>query len=87
MSESVRCWMVERAMNDKGLVELVYATPDGERAYRRHRSQASVVRSPVTAAKDVDADQLEPVEDEATRERYAREVERTTEQYAPDDEI
>ncbi|SFC29335.1 hypothetical protein SAMN05444422_106250 [Halobiforma haloterrestris] len=86
-TETVRCWLVERDYNDKGLVTLAYATSDGDRVYRRELAAGAATRSRVTAAKDVEPDQLEPVEDEDTRERYAMEVERTAEGYEPDDPI
>jgi hypothetical protein len=41
----------------------------------------------VTAARDVSPDDLEPVEDPETRERYADEVERIAGEHDPDDEI
>ena len=87
-SATVRVWLVERSYDDRNLITLVYATPDGERALRRERS-ATVMQqqgSRVTAAVDVDADRLSAVDDEE-RERYATEAARTREQYAPDDEV
>ncbi|MXV62642.1 hypothetical protein GS429_11310 [Natronorubrum sp. JWXQ-INN-674] len=89
MSDStVRCWLVERTFDDRNLVTIVYATPDGSRYQQRERSSTSLqTGSPVTAAVDVPEDELEPVSDEATRDRYATEVERTAEQYNPDERI
>lgn len=87
MSEEIRCWLVERDYDDKGLVTLTYATPDGERVYRRELAASAATRSTVTAAKSIERDQLEPVEDEATRDRYATEVDRTAERYEPDEPI
>jgi hypothetical protein len=87
-STTVRTWLVERSYDDRNLITLVYATPDGERAFRKERS-ATVMQqqgSRVTAAVDVGADRLSPVDD-AERERYAAEAARTREQYAPDDEV
>jgi hypothetical protein len=46
-----------------------------------------LARTDVTAARDVDVDELEPVDDPETRERYATEVERTNESHAPDDAL
>lgn len=87
MSEEIRCWLVERAYDDKGLVTLTYATPDGESVYRRELAASAATGSTVTAAKNLRPAQLEEVSDEATRERYATEVERTAERYDPDEAI
>ncbi len=87
MTETVRCWLVERSYDDKGMVDLVYATPDGERRYHRQLAADRLVRASVTAARDVDADALAPVEDRDTRERYATEAERVAASHDPDDEM
>lgn len=86
MSET-RCWLVEREYGTKGLVTLVYATPDGDRHKTSNRSSAMLRNKSVTAAVDVREEDLEPVRDEETRERYAREAERMIEQNEPDDPI
>lgn len=86
MSET-RCWLVERDYWDKNLVTLVYATPDGDRQLTSQRSTTMLRNKPVTAAVDVPDEDLEPVDDEADRERYAREAERMAAQYDPDDEV
>jgi hypothetical protein len=44
-------------------------------------------RTPVTAARDVDPDDLPAVDDAERRERYRTEAERVRENNAPDDEI
>lgn len=41
----------------------------------------------MTAARDVSPDDLEPVEDPETRERYANEVEHVSDEHDPDDGI
>ncbi len=89
MSDSTeRCWLVERTFDDRNLVTIVYATPDGSQYHQRERSAMSLRQgSAVTAAADIDAEELETVGDEETRERYASEVERTAEKYDPDEEI
>ena len=89
MSDStVRCWLVEREFGDRDFVTIVYATPDGARYHKRERSSTSLrTGSQVTAATEIAEDELEPVTDAETRERYAAEVERTAEQYDPDDPI
>ncbi|PGF16114.1 hypothetical protein CP556_08275 [Natrinema sp. CBA1119] len=89
MSDStVQCWLVERTFDNRNLVTIVYATPDGSRYQQRERSATSLqTGSTVTAAAEIPDDELEPVADEETRERYATEIERTAEQYDPDDPI
>lgn len=89
MSDStVRCWLVEREFGDRDFVTIVYATRDGSRYQQRQRSSTSLrTGSPVTAATEIPEDELEPVPDEETRERYAAEAERTAERYDPDDPI
>ncbi|WP_226483141.1 hypothetical protein [Natrinema amylolyticum] len=89
MSDStVQCWLVERTFDDRNLVTIVYATPDGSRYQQRERSSTSLrTGGAVTAATEIPEDELEPVTDEETRERYAEEVDRTAEQYDPDDQI
>jgi hypothetical protein len=85
--DAVRCWLVEREYTDKGLVTLVYAEPGGERAATMQRSSNMLARTDVTAARDVDVAELEPVDDPDARDRYATEVERTSESHAPDDAL
>ena len=89
MSDStVQCWLVERTFGDRDFVTIVYATPEGERYHQRERSSTSLRTGPaVTAATEIPEDDLEPVPDEETRERYASEVERTADRYEPDDPI
>lgn len=83
---TVRTWLVERTYDDRGLVSLVYATPDGERALRRELSARMLQRNPTTAGREVPASDLEPVP-EADRERYRREAGRVSENRDPDEEI
>ncbi|OVE83378.1 hypothetical protein [Natronolimnobius baerhuensis] len=89
MSESTQqCWLVEREFGARNIVTIIYATPDGSRYQQRERSSTSLrTGSPVTAAVEVTASDLEDVTDEETRERYATEAQRTAEQYDPDDSI
>ena len=84
----VQCWLVERSYNDRDLVTLVYATPDGERAITKEIPMTAIAAGNVrvTAAKDVDEADLEPVGDD-TRERYREEIERVRESHAPDEGI
>lgn len=89
MTDAERAWLVERDYSDKGLVTLVYATPDGERQVRMQRSSTMLRSSPVTAAIDVepDAGRFVPVEEDDRRERYAAEAERMADRHDPDDEV
>jgi hypothetical protein len=85
---TVRAWLVERSYDDRNLITLVYATPDGTRALRKERS-ATVMHqqgSRVTAAVDVARDALAPVDDSDV-ERYADEAERMRTRHDPDDEV
>lgn len=86
--ETVRCWLVERSSyGDERVVTLVYATPDGDRQLTKQLSTNLLMRKAVTAATDVEAERLEPVADDETRERYAVEAARMAEQHDPDEEV
>jgi hypothetical protein len=87
VTETVRCWLVERSYDDKGMVHLVYATEDGERRYRQQFAADRLARTSVTAAREIDAERLSPVDDSAVRQRYATEVERVATANDPDDEM
>lgn len=70
------------------MLELVYATPDGERHLRLQKMLSSPHQADtITAARDVPDDKLEPVRDDETRARYAREAERMREEYEPDETV
>ena len=84
-ADEVRVWLVEREYTDKGMVSLVYATPDGTRAWHRQLS-ANALSGGVRAARTVDAGKLTPVEDD-DRERYASEAARVAERNDPDDHL
>jgi hypothetical protein len=87
-SEGTRVWLVERTYSDdeQNIIILVYATPDGERYYRKERALVSFSdRRDTTAAVDVQPDSLGRVDDVETRERYAAEARRVRERYDPDD--
>ena len=87
MTDEARLWLVERTYTDRDLVRLVYATPDGSRRYRRELSPSMVGRTTVTAATEVDANELEPVDDPETQRRYAEEVDRVQASHDPDESI
>ena len=81
-----RVWLVERDYDQKGLVRLVYATPDGDRHLTRELSQQMLQRTTVTAARAVAPDRLEPTP-ETDRVRYATEAERMADRHDPDDPV
>lgn len=86
-TDAVQCWLVERSFDQRNLVTLVYATPDGERYQQRELSGNALSQIDVTAAREIPADELEEVGDADTRERYADEVATMREKYDPDDEL
>lgn len=87
MPDTERLWLVERTYTDRDLVVLVYATPDGRRRRRKELASTMLERTTVTAAIEAETDELDAVDDEATRERYAAEVERVREDHDPDEPI
>jgi hypothetical protein len=87
MAETVRCWLVERGYDNRDLITLKYAPPEGDRLFRRELAVQAMDSVTVTAARDVSPDDLEPVDDPETRERYANEVERVAGEHDPDEEI
>jgi hypothetical protein len=87
MTDSERLWLVERTYTDRDLVVLIYATPDGTEQLRKELASTMLQRTTVTAAIEADPEDLEAVEDEETRDRYATEVERVREDHDPDDPI
>jgi len=86
-TDAVQCWLVERSFDQRNLVTLVYATPDGERYQQRELSAGALSQIDVTAAREIPADELEAVRDADTRARYADEVASVREQYEPDEEL
>jgi hypothetical protein len=85
MSEK-RVWLVDRTYNDKGMVELVYATTDGEQYHHRQLSEQMLMTKEVTAGTDVESDRLEPTDDENI-ERFAAEATRMADDHAADDAV
>ncbi|ARS89292.1 hypothetical protein [Natrarchaeobaculum aegyptiacum] len=84
-SDDVRVWLVERGYTNRDLIVLEYATPDGERVFRRE--VASQALDTVRAAKEVSPTDLGTVDDPDLRERYATEVERMANEHNPDDPV
>ncbi|QSW99821.1 hypothetical protein [Haloterrigena alkaliphila] len=89
-ADTVRVWLVERTYSDdeQNLIILTYATPDGERYFRKERALTSFtdVRD-TTAAVDADSGNLGNVDDAETREQYATEAQRMADVHDPDDVI
>lgn len=88
--ERVRVWLVERAYSEEvqNMLELVYATPDGSRVLHLQKMLSSPHQADtITAARDVPEEKLEPVRGEEDAERYAREAERMSEKYDPDETV
>jgi len=86
-TEEVRVWLVERGYNNRDLLILKYATPDGTQRYRRELAPQVLKMGSVTAAKDVSESNLEAVDDPDIRERYESEVARMIEEHDPEDTI
>ena len=89
MTDSVRLWLVERTYDDRNLITLVYATPDGEQMLQKEIAATLMHRrgNGATAALDVEPDRLSATPDDEMRARYATEAERMAEKYDPDDEV
>jgi hypothetical protein len=90
MDDAVRVWLVERTYSDdeQNLIILTYATPDGDRYFRKERALTSFsdVRD-TTAAVDADPDNLGSVDDPDRRAQYAAEAQRMRRVHDPDDVI
>ena len=87
MTDTVRCWLVERGYDNRDLITLKYATSEGDRIFRQELAAQVIDSVTVTAAKNVSPDDLESVDDPEIRDRYADEVERVSSEHDPDDEI
>ena len=89
-TDAVRMWLVERTYSDdeQNMVILTYATPDGERYFRKERALTSFtdVRD-TTAAVDAAPSNVGTVDDPDDRERYAAEATRMANAHDPDDVI
>jgi hypothetical protein len=88
--DTVRVWLVERTYSDdeQNLIILTYATPDGERYFRKERALTSFTdRRDTTAAVDARPENLGAVDDPELRARYAAEARRMADEHAPDDVI
>ena len=89
-TDGVRVWLVERTYSDdeQNLIILTYATPDGDRYYRKERALTSFsdVRD-TTAAVIADPDNLGTVDDDAVEKQDAAEAERRQNGHDPNDVI
>ncbi|WP_232686786.1 hypothetical protein [Halobacterium zhouii] len=83
MADTERVWLVYREYTDKGMLDLTYATEDGERVLHRQRSLNA---GDPTAAVEAEPDELEPADAEE-QEPYRDEVTRMREQHAPEDVV
>lgn len=86
-TDEVRVWLVERGYNNRDLIILKYATPDGERLFRRELAAQALDSDSVTAAKDVPPTDLEAVDDADLKDQYEAEVTRMADKHDPDDVI
>lgn len=87
MVDDVRLWMVERSYDTRNLITVVYATTDGEYYHQKELSSSMLSRTDVTAGIEISTTDLEPIEDEQRRQRYATEATRMAETHAPDDSV
>lgn len=89
-TDSVRVWLVERSYSDDkpNLINVVYATTDGERSLRKERALTgfdAADAGETTAALDVDPDDLRTVEEETLQQQYMAEATRMADVHDPDD--
>jgi hypothetical protein len=85
----VRAWLVERTYSDdeQNLIILTYATPDGQRYYRKERALTSFTDTrETTAAVEVEPENLGRTEPGRV-EQYAAEAERMADAHDPQDAI
>lgn len=86
-TDAVRVWLVERGYNNRDLIVLKYATPDGERVFRTELAAQVVDADTATAAREVPTDDLATVDDPEVRDRYAAEAARMAEKHDPDEPV
>ena len=72
---------------DPGRVDVVNATAEGDRLFRRELAAQAIDMDGVTAAKDVSPDNLESVTETDVQERYAAEARRMADEHDPNDTI
>ena len=86
-TDDVRVWLVERGYDNRDLIVLKYATPEGDRVFRKELASQAVDLDTVTAARDVAPENLESVDETDVRERFAAEAARMADEHDPDDTI
>jgi len=81
-------WLVDRVFDDKGMVQLTYATTDGERTFRREFAETRLYRqgTDVTAAVEAEASDLQATAPDDV-EAYAAEASRMAAEHDPDDPV
>lgn len=80
-------WLVDRTYDDKGMVKLTYATPDGTETVRTEFAEQRLqMGRDVTAAREADADDVTETDAEDV-ERFAAEATRMAERHDPDDPV
>lgn len=86
--DATQVWLVERSYgNDEDLVTLVYATTDGSQHLKKQLSHNMLYGKRITAARELQNGELDPVRDEELQDRYATEASRMAEKHDPDDEV
>ncbi|WP_255170955.1 hypothetical protein [Natrononativus amylolyticus] len=89
-TDGVRVWLVERTYSDdeQNLIILTYATPDGDRYFRKERALTSFTDArETTAAVDAAPENLGAVDDPEQRAEYAAEAQRMAAAHDPDDAV
>lgn len=85
MSDGVQVWLVERTYaEDRDLVQLTYATIDGEQYLRREQTAARADDDPPYGM-EVEGSRLSEVPDADDRERFQREAERAAERHGDEE--
>ena len=86
----VRVWLVERTCSDdeRNVIVLTDATPDGKRYFRKERALTSLSdERDTTAAVDADPSNLGHFDDPDLREQYVTEAARMATAREPDDRL
>lgn len=86
-TDAVQVWLVERGYNNRDLIVLKYATPDGERVFRTELAAQVIDADTATAAREVPPEDLAPVEDPELRDRFADEADRMAAEHDPGDPV
>lgn len=84
MTDTVRCWLVDRTYDDKGLIRLTYAPVDGRGQYVIERAAAR--GGDASAAVEIEESKLESISEDR-HERYVNEADRMAQRHDPDETI